>query len=164
MSLDPVIEKSMVRFIPDLRNLAFSLCRNRDRADDIVQETLTRAIAGIDSFKNGSNLEAWLFTILRNNFSSDYRRSRRTEADPDGRHAESLAVLPDQEGWCIAEDLRAGLGKLPARYREALMLVGVSGLGYHEAAAVARCRAGTMKSRVNRARRMLADAMSGDTR
>ena len=162
--MDPTIEKAMVRLIPDLRGFALSLCRNRDRADDIVQETLTRAIASIGSFENGTNLEAWLFTILRNSFSNDYRRSKRTESDTDGRHAQSLAVLPDQEGWCITEDLRGGFAKLPSPYREALFLVGVSGLAYEEAATVVGCQTGTMKSRVSRARSMLSTLMFGNSR
>ena len=164
VGLDPTVEKAILRFIPDLRDFAFSLCRNRERADDLVQETLTRAIAGIGTFKKGTNLEAWLFTILRNNFRNEYRRSRRTEQDIDGRRAELLTVLPDQDGWSIAEDLRSGLGSLPLKYRQALILVGACGLAYDEAAAVAGCETGTIKSRVNRARTMLAAFMSDDSR
>ena len=164
MLLDPAIEKAMVSMLPALRQFAFSLCRSRDRADDLVQETLTRAIAGIGTFKSGTNLEAWLVTILRNIFSTECRRARRTEQDVDGRRAELLTVVPDQDGWCIAEDLRAGLQRVPNPYRQALILVGVSGLCYDQAAAVAGCQSGTIKSRVSRARTMLAAALSGDTR
>lgn len=164
MTLDPAIEKAMLGMLPDLRQFAFSLCRSRDRADDLVQETLTRAIAAVGSFKRGTNLGAWLFTILRNTFTTEYRRSRRSVQDVDGRHAGLLTVLPDQDGWCIAEDLCAGLRRVPNPYRQALVLVGVSGLAYDEAAMVARCQSGTMKSRVSRARTMLAAALAGDPR
>lgn len=164
MTLDARTEGAIVQAIPGLRAFAVSLCRNGDRADELVQETLTRAIAHIGTFEKGTNLNAWLFTILRNSFYNDCRRSRRAECDIDDQHAQSITLPLDQDGWDIAEDLRAGLAKLSSVHRQALFLVGASGLSYDEAAAVARCEVGTMKSRVFRARKMLAAYMSGESR
>ena len=164
MNLDPITERAIVQFIPTLRAFAISLCHNRDRADELVQETLTRAIAHIDTFKKGSNIAAWLFTILRNRFYTEYRKSKRVGHDTDDRCAEVLTVAPDQIGWGIAKDLRAGLDALSPPQRQALILVGASGLSYDEAARAAGCHVGTMKSPVNRARRALAAFMSNDIR
>lgn len=162
MSLDPTTGCAIVQAIPSLRAFAISLCRNRDRADDLVQETLTRAIARIDTFTKGTNLEAWLTTILRNGFYNECQKSGRMWQGLDEVRAEVPAIPPDQVGWGIAEDLRAGFGALSHAHRQALFLVGASGLSYEEAALVAGCEVGTMKSRVNRARRNLAAFMSGD--
>jgi RNA polymerase sigma-70 factor (ECF subfamily) len=163
MNLNPKMKDDILRCIPALRGYAISLSRSRDRADDLVQETLTRAIAHIDMFEPGTNLAAWLFTILRNSFRNEYRKSKRIELHPDERYAESVPVLAEQVGWCVAVDLRAGLETLSSAHRQALFLVGASGLSYDAAAVIAGCRVGTMKSRVNRARRLLAAHMSGET-
>lgn len=162
MSLDAATKDRMLGAIPALRGFAYSLCRNRDLADDLVQETLMRAIAGIGSFKPGTNLEAWLFTILRNRFNSEYRKSRRAAQEWDDQIAESLATPPAQVGWGIASDLRAGLGKLPPDQQRALFLVGASGLSYEEAAEITGWHVGTLKSRVHRARIELAALISGE--
>jgi RNA polymerase sigma-70 factor (ECF subfamily) len=162
MMRDAAVDGDMVRAIPGLRAFAVSLCRNRDRADELVQETLTRAISRISTFEKGTNLDAWLFTILRNNFFNDCRRSKRAVDGIDRQYAESRTVPLDQDGWDIAEDLRDGLDKLSSTHRQALFLVGASGLSYDEAAEIAGCEVGTMKSRVFRARRMLAAHMFGE--
>jgi len=153
---------AIVQAIPSLRAFAISLCRNRDRADDLVQETLTRAIAHIDTFRKGSNLEAWLTTILRNGFYTECRRLRQFREGMDDVHADAPTIPPDQVGWSIGQDLRAGFNALSRAHRQALLLVGASGLSYEEAALVAGCPVGTMKTRVNRARRNLAALMSDD--
>lgn len=162
MPLNPKMEDGFLRCIPDLRGYAISLCRSPDRAEDLVQETLMRAIAHIDMFEEGTNLAAWLITIMRNSFYNEYRKMKRIEAYPNERYAESVPVVADQVGWCIAVDLRAGLEKLSSEHRQALFLVGASGMSYDAAAVFAGCRVGTMKSRVCRARRLLAAYMSGE--
>jgi len=161
VTLDAPVENAIVKSLPALRGFAISLCRNRDRADELVQETVRRAIEHIDTFESGSNLDAWLITILRNHFYSECRKSKWVEEDIDGRRASSMEIPPDQVGWDVAEDLRAGLGRLSRIHQQALFLVGASGLSYREAAEVAGCDIGTMKSRVSRARRILAALMSG---
>ena len=108
----------------------------------------------------GTNLRAWLFTILRNIYYSEYRKRRREVADPDGAFAAKLATAPAQGGHMDLLDFRAALQQLPSDQREALILIGASGLSYEEAAGVCGCAIGTMKSRVNRARIRLAEMLS----
>src|ERR1700680_3043760 len=163
MKLDPVIRDQVLATVPSLRAFAISLSGNIDRADDLVQETLLRALAHIDSFEPGTNMPAWLFTILRNLFRSEYRKRRREVEDSDGRYADSLKSHPEQHGRVEFEELRAALDQLPPDQREALILVGASGFSYEEAAAICDCAVGTIKSRVNRARTRLAEQLSIDS-
>jgi RNA polymerase sigma-70 factor, ECF subfamily len=154
------ITADLLSVIPNLRAFAVSLCGNLDRADDLVQETLVKAWSNIGSFVEGTNLRAWLFTILRNIYYSEYRKRRREVADPDGTFAAKLATAPAQSGHMDLLDFRAALQQLPGDQREALILIGASGLSYEEAAGICGCAIGTMKSRVNRARSRLADMLS----
>jgi RNA polymerase sigma-70 factor, ECF subfamily len=137
MPLTDTLRDDILASVPSLRAFAISLSGNGDRADDLVQETLLRALANIDSFQPGSNLPAWLFTILRNLFRSDYRKRRREVEDADGSYAKTLKTQPAQG------------------QREALILVGASGFSYEDASAICGCAVGTIKSRVNRARSKL---------
>ena len=115
MKLDPVIRDQVLATVPSLRAFAISLSGNIDRADDLVQETLLRALAHIDSFEPGTNMPAWLFTILRNLFRSEYRKRRREVEDADGRYADTLKSNPEQTGRVEFEEFRTALDKLPAR-------------------------------------------------
>jgi RNA polymerase sigma-70 factor (ECF subfamily) len=160
MPLDNTLRDQMLSAVPSLRAFAISLSGNVDRADDLVQETLLRAIANIESFQPGTNMSAWLFTILRNLFRSEYRKRRREVEDTDGSYAESLKSQPEQGSHLEFKEFRAALAKLPPDQREALILVGASGFSYEEAAAICECAVGTIKSRVNRARNRLADLLS----
>ena len=155
MAMDDSVRKAVLSAVPSLRAFAISLCGNVDRADDLVQETLLRALANIDSFQPGSNLPAWLFTILRNLFRSDYRKRRREVEDADGSYAKTLKSQPAQGSHLEFEEFRTALDKLPQDQREALILVGASGFSYEDAAAICGCAVGTIKSRVNRARSKL---------
>jgi RNA polymerase sigma-70 factor (ECF subfamily) len=156
----PQLKADLLGAIPSLRAFAMSLAGNMDRADDLVQETLMKAWSNLGSFTEGSNMSAWLFTILRNIFYSEYRKRRREVADPEGQIAAKLATAPAQSGHMDLLDFREALQKLPPDQREALILVGASGLSYEEAASICNCAVGTMKSRVNRARNRLADLLS----
>lgn len=148
--------------IPSLRAFAWSLARNRTDADDLVQETLTKAWAHRERFEPGTNLRAWLFTILRNSwYTSMAKRSREVE-DEEGRHAASLTAEASQEWSAELTDLQAALATLPPEHREAIVLVGAAGLSYEEAAEIAGCALGTIKSRVNRARNRLAQILDVD--
>jgi RNA polymerase sigma-70 factor, ECF subfamily len=160
MKLDPSMREAVLAAVPSLRAFAISLSGNVDRADDLVQETLLRALVNIDSFEPGTNLSAWLFTILRNLFRSEYRKRRREVEDGDGTYAESLKSQPEQEARVEFREFRTALAKLPPDQREALILVGASGFSYEEAANICGCAVGTIKSRVNRARTRLAELMS----
>ncbi len=148
--------------IPNLRAFAMSLCGDATRSDDLVQETLVKAWDKLSSFNEGTNLKAWLFTILRNIFFSEHRRRRREIEDADGNLSANLAVHPEQPGHMDFIDFRAALLKLPHDQREALILVGAEGFSYEEAAAISGCAIGTIKSRVNRARGRLIDLLGVD--
>jgi RNA polymerase sigma-70 factor (ECF subfamily) len=153
------LRADIVSSIPSLRAFAVSLCGNPDRADDLVHDTLLKALGGMDSFTQGTNLTAWLFTILRNAYYSDYRKRRRETADPDGALAAKLEVPASQTSHMEFLDFHEALQKLPADQREALVLIGASGLSYDEAAEICNCAPGTMKSRVNRARNRLSELL-----
>src|ERR671916_2397173 len=157
MTLEASVRDAMLSAVPSLRAFAISLSGNVDRADDLVQETLLRALANINSFQPGTNMSAWLFTILRNHFRSEYRKRRREVEDGDGSYAETLKSQPEQSSRVEFEEFRAALSKLPPDQREALILVGASGFSYEEAAEICGCAVGTIKSRVNRARTRLAE-------
>jgi RNA polymerase sigma-70 factor (ECF subfamily) len=163
MSVDPVLRDQILAAIPSLRAFAISLSGNVDRADDLVQETILRALANIQSFQPGTNMPAWLFTILRNLFRSEYRKRRREVEDADGSLAETLKSHPDQLGRVEFQEFRVALAQLPAEQREALILVGASGFSYEEAADICECAVGTIKSRVNRARSRLAKMLDVDS-
>jgi RNA polymerase sigma-70 factor (ECF subfamily) len=160
MMVSQQLRNDLIGAIPNLRAFAVSLCGNPDRADDLVQETLVKAWSNLSSFAEGTNLAAWLFTILRNIYYSEYRKRRREVADSDGAIAARLATAPAQSGHMDFLDFRAALQKLPADQREALILIGASGLSYEEAAGVCNCAVGTMKSRVNRARNRLVELLA----
>ena len=160
MNFDPTVRDAVLAAVPSLRAFAISLCGNVDRADDLVQETMLLALANIHSFQPGTNMSAWLFTILRNLFRSEYRKRRREVEDADGSYADSLKSQPEQAGRVEFEEFRTALAKLPADQREALILVGASGFSYEESAEICGCAVGTIKSRVNRARGRLADLLS----
>ena len=136
-----------------------SLCGDIERADDLVQETLLKAWDHLESFQEGTNLRAWLFTILRNTYFSECRRRRREVEDRDGTKAAELAVHPGQHGHLDMQDFRRALNVLPPDQREALILVGAAGFSYEEAAAISGCAVGTIKSRVNRARSKLTELL-----
>ena len=121
------VREELIRQIPNLRAFAVSLCGNAERADDLVQEALMKAWASIDMFEAGTNMRAWLFTILRNVYYSDFRKKRREVEDADGKMAANLATHPEQIGHLDMVDFREALDKLAADQREALILVGASG-------------------------------------
>jgi RNA polymerase sigma-70 factor (ECF subfamily) len=158
----PAVRDCMLAAVPSLRAFAISLSGNVDHADDLVQETLLRAIANINSFQPGTHMSAWLFTILRNQFRSEYRKRRREVEDADGSYVDSLKSPPEQQGRVEFEEFRVALAKLPPDLREALLLVGASGFSYEEAAAICETPVGTIKSRVNRARTRLSTLLAID--
>jgi RNA polymerase sigma-70 factor (ECF subfamily) len=160
MSPHKNVREVMLAAVPSLRAFAISLCGNVDRADDLVQEALLRAWANLGSFEPGTNMSAWLFTILRNLFRSEYRKRRREVEDADGSYAEQLTSLPEQSSRLEIDEFREALKLLPPEQRESLILVGASGFSYEEAAHICGCAVGTIKSRVNRARSRLAEILS----
>lgn len=159
MNAPPDLRDTMLASVPNLRAFAISLSGNADRANDLVQETLLKAWAHRDSFELGTNMQAWLFTILRNQFRSEYRKRRREVEDTDGVHAQTLTTPEEQTSHIEMEELKKALEQLPADQREALILVGASGFSYEEASQICGCAVGTIKSRVNRARTRLAELL-----
>jgi len=159
MAITASFRAGLLEAVPSLRAFAISLIGSAERADDLVQETLMKAWAKSDSFQEGTNLQAWLFTILRNEYYSQMRKRGREIQDSDGAYAERLAVQPSQHGHMDFSDFRAALDTLPDDQREALILVGASGFSYEEAAEICGCAVGTIKSRVSRARARLAELL-----
>jgi RNA polymerase sigma-70 factor (ECF subfamily) len=157
--VDKSVRDDILATIPNLRAFAISLCGNVDNADDLVQETLVRALTHIDSFEPGTNLPAWLFTILRNLFRTEYRKRKREVEDNEGRFAATLKTRPEQNSRIEFKEFQQALAKIHPDQREALILVGASGFSYEEAAAICDCAVGTIKSRVNRARAKLAELL-----
>ncbi len=163
MTPDADLRDALLAAVPSLRAFAISLSGQVDRADDLVQDTLLRALSHLDRFERGTNLNAWLFTILRNLFHSEYRKRRREVEDVDGAFAVRLKTQPDQQDHLDYEDFLTALAKLPPDQREALLLVGAQGMSYEEAAEVCNVPVGTIKSRVNRARSKLAELFDLDS-
>jgi len=153
---------SVLALIPALRAFAWSLSHNSSDADDLVQDSLIKAWTHRDKFEPGTNLRAWLFTILRNTYYTNAVRRRREVRDETGKYAAAL-TSPATQDWNVAmRSLQAALAQLPDEHREALILVGAAGLTYEEAALVCGCALGTIKSRVNRARAKLLKIMDAD--
>jgi RNA polymerase sigma-70 factor, ECF subfamily len=157
--LSDELRASLLNAIPHLRAFAISLTGKVDQADDLVQEAILRGLSHLDSFTPGTDLQAWLFTILRNLFYTSLRKRRREVEDPDGVIAGMLSTAPEQHGRLDLNDLRTALGKLSVEQREALLLVGAEGMSYEEAAAICEVNIGTIKSRINRARTRLAELL-----
>jgi RNA polymerase sigma-70 factor (ECF subfamily) len=157
--LSDELRASLLKAIPHLRAFAISLTGKVDQADDLVQEAILRGLSHLDSFTPGTDLQAWLFTILRNLFYTSLRKRRREVEDPDGMMAGMLSAPPEQHGRLDLDDLRTALGRLSVEQREALLLVGAEGMSYEEAAAICEVNIGTIKSRINRARTRLAELL-----
>jgi RNA polymerase sigma-70 factor (ECF subfamily) len=163
MKADAQFSRLLLAVLPELRAFALSLTHDGVWADDLVQETLLRAWSGAEQFQEGSNIRAWLFTILRHLFYTEHRRRKREVDDPQGKRAARLRIGPDQLSQLEFEDVRTALRSLVPVNREALILVGAQGLSYEEAARICGVAVGTIKSRVNRARVHLMEVLQLET-
>ncbi len=159
-STDPKDE--LIEHLPAMRAFALSLARNPATADDLVQDAVVKAWSNFDKFEAGTNMRAWLFTILRNTYYSLYRKRRREVEDPEGSMSDTMSEKPAHDGHLALEDFRAAFVQLPVEQREVLILVGVEGFSYEDAAGMCGCAVGTIKSRTNRARKRLAELMHLD--
>ncbi|MAM63710.1 RNA polymerase sigma factor [Maritimibacter sp. UBA3975] len=155
--VDP--REAVVEHLPAMRAFAASLTRNSAAADDLVQDTIVKAWKNFDKFKPGTNLRAWLFTILRNTFYSDLRKKKREVEDVDGAMAQTLSEKPHHDGRLALADFEKVFAELPVEQREALILVGASGMSYEEAAETCGVAIGTIKSRINRGRSRLTELL-----
>jgi RNA polymerase sigma-70 factor (ECF subfamily) len=154
-----MVADDMVALMPQMHNFARSLCRDAVRAADLVQEALLRALTNVERFQPGTNLKAWLFTILRNEHYSQMRRQKFEAVGMDTSTLPEPSVLPDHDGEIELRELNSALSTLPTGQRTALLLVSASGLSYEEAATICGCAVGTIKSRVARAREMLEELL-----
>lgn len=155
----PDPREEIVEHLKPLRSFAMSLTRDASRADDLVQDTMIKAWTKFHLFEPGTNLRAWLFTILRNTFYSERRRAKRHVADAEGIMSERIAVKPAHDGTLAMHDFRRAFEQLPAEQREALILVGAEGFSYQDAAETCGVAVGTIKSRANRGRTRLMELL-----
>ena len=152
---DARFKHELVALIPHLRAFARTLAGEPAAADDLAQDALVKAWDARASYQMGTNMKAWTFMILRNQFYSERRRSwRQIQLDQEAAER-TLVAIDDPSAPLALDELRLGLGMLPAEQREALILVGAGGFAYEEAAEICGCAVGTVKSRVSRARRAL---------
>ena len=149
----------ITEYLSSMRAFAISLTRNMAAADDLVQDTIVKAWTHIDKFQAGTNMQAWLFTILRNTFYSDRRKRVREVADPDGAYAATLFVKPEHDSKLGFADFQRSFDQLSPEHREVLILVGASGFSCEEAAEMMGVAVGTVKSRTSRARKRLSELM-----
>ena len=160
-SEEKIFKRDLVALIPHLRAFARTLCGDAAAADDLAQDAVMKAWDARSSFQMGTNMKAWTFMILRNQFYSEKRRSWR-QSQLDQEAAERTLVAIDDPASPIAlDEMRLALGMLPSEQREALILVGAGGFAYEEAADICGCAVGTVKSRVSRARRALHGILEG---
>ena len=152
---DKAFKTELVALIPHLRAFARTLAGDPAAADDLAQDAMMKAWDARASFQMGTNMKAWTFMILRNQFYSEKRRSwRQSQLDQEAAER-TLVAVDDPEAPVALDELRQGLAMLPPEQREALILVGAGGFAYEEAAEICACAVGTVKSRVSRARRAL---------
>lgn len=156
-TLDP--REDIVAYLPQMRAFAISLTRNSDTADDLVQDAVVKAWRKFHTYEQGTNLQAWLFTIVRNTFYSDIRRQQRQPTSNRPGVLENLSVKPTHDARLAMRDFQRIFDKLPTEQREALVLVCASGLSYEDAAAMCGVPVGTIKSRINRGRARLTELM-----
>jgi RNA polymerase sigma-70 factor (ECF subfamily) len=160
-TLSVKFQRDLVALIPFLRAFSRSLCGNRDLGEDIAQEALSKAWRSRDRFEPGTNLKAWLFTILRNEFFSQRRRAWR-ETNWDEAKAARIPAPRDAQLWSLElSDATHALHELPDYQREALVLVAAGGVSYTDAARICGVPVGTVKSRVARGRIALMDKLGG---
>jgi len=152
---DTQFKRELIGLIPHLRAFARTLAGEPAAADDLAQEAMMKAWDARASFQLGTNMKAWTFMILRNQFYSEKRRAwRQTQLDQEAAER-TLVAVDNPEAPVALDELRLGLAQLPPEQREALILVGAGGFAYEEAAEICGCAVGTVKSRVSRARRAL---------
>jgi RNA polymerase sigma factor (sigma-70 family) len=158
---DAEFHRELTGVIKHLRGFARSLCGCRDRADDLAQETLLKAWAARERYVAGTSFRAWTFTILRNHYFGQLRRERFTGVYDESVAERILQSNGNQESMIEATDVLRAMATLPATQREVLILVAIGNVGYEEIAEICGIALGTVKSRISRARSMLAATMEG---
>ncbi|UJW75175.1 sigma-70 family RNA polymerase sigma factor [Rhizobium sp. SL42] len=148
-------QSDVVDLIPALRAFARTFCQKPEEADDLVQETLMKALANLDKFEPGTRLKSWIFTIMRNTFCTRIKKSSRESIGLPDAIAAGLVTEASQDWVVQADEVRRALERLPAHHREILVLIVMLGERYEDAAVICGCAVGTIKSRLNRAREQL---------
>ncbi|RWX79342.1 sigma-70 family RNA polymerase sigma factor [Neorhizobium lilium] len=146
------LEAELIELMPALRKFARRFYSSSTDIDDLVQETLLKALSNIDRFEEGTRLKSWMFTIMRNSFCTRFGLAKREHVGFDDALARRSVVQPHQEWSVRGHELEAAISNLPERYRTAIDLIFIQGVSYEEAAKRCDCPVGTVKSRVNRAR------------
>lgn len=156
-------ETEIVELIPAMRAFARTFYRDKNDADDLVQETLTKGLARIETFQPGTSMKSWLFTIMRNTFYTKVKRDAREAPGNMDCVSSRPAVDPTQDWSARGMEIYNALQRLPEPQREVIVLIGVFGISYEEAAEICDCAIGTIKSRLNRARIALLSALGEDS-
>lgn len=149
------VTDEVVEQIPALRAFARSLTRDATEADDLVQDTLVKALANVDKYTPGTRLRAWLFTIMRNTFYNKIKVSARERPGAADCASIGIPVAATQDWTVRGRELMEAVSRLPHHYREMLILVVMLGESYETSARICNCAVGTVKSRVNRARQLV---------
>ncbi|MFN7025050.1 MAG: sigma-70 family RNA polymerase sigma factor [Pseudorhizobium sp.] len=152
----------VLQYAPALQSFARRFYPHFHDADDLVQETLLKALANLDKFRPGTNMKSWMFTIMRNAFCTRYGHGKREFVGIEDCASLNLAIAPPQEWSVRAQEFHRALLELPDHYRDAFEAVLMRGESYEEAASRCDCPIGTIKSRVNRARSSLLKSMGED--
>ncbi len=150
----------LIEHLPRLRRYARALTGDVTRADDLVQDTLERALSKLDLWQPGSDLRAWLFTLMHNLYLNQIRSSRPQESALD--EALDIPVSGGQMEALGARDIHAALARLPEQQREVMLLVGLEQFGYEEAARIMGVPVGTVMSRLSRARERMRQMLAGE--
>lgn len=153
-------QAQMIELIPALRSFARRLDRSPSNVEDLVQETLVRALANLDKFQEGTSLKSWLFTILRNTFCTKFGLAKREIVGLEDCASARPSVNAPQEWSVRAQEFHRALLALPDHYRDAVDIILLQGQSYEVAAARCGCPVGTIKSRVNRARAQLSSQLN----
>jgi RNA polymerase sigma-70 factor (ECF subfamily) len=157
----PGLEAELIELIPALRKFARRFYASQTDIDDLVQETLLKALNNIDKFQQGTRLKSWMFTIMRNSFCTRFSVAKREHVGFDDAIASRSVVQPHQEWSVRGHELEQAISRLPTPYRTAIDLIFIQGISYEEAAKRCECPVGTVKSRVNRAREKITQQLDG---
>ena len=156
--------RSVEQEIPRLRRYARALTRNADRADDLVQDTLVRAIAKAHLWQPGTDIRAWLFTIMHNQNVNEVRRAIRDHANVDMEECAKLVATTDPTASRQLRELERALAQMLEEQRQVILLVGLEGMSYEDAAAILNVPIGTIRSRLSRGRDVLRKLLDMDER
>ncbi|MCL7999825.1 sigma-70 family RNA polymerase sigma factor [Brucella sp. 21LCYQ03] len=163
MSNRPIsLADDIIELLPALRAFSRTFYQSQSDRDDLVQETVVKALTAIDSFTPGTQLKSWLFTIMRNSFCTQIKKATREAPGRTECIADNRSIQPSQEWTLRTRELEAAIYKLPVDHRKVLLLIAIEGVSYDDAAHICDCNLGTIKSRLHRARASLYDNLENE--